>query len=357
MRIADCVRSRRNNFNALRLIAALMVLVSHCFALTNTREPLGAVSGQTMGEVGVSIFFAISGFLIAKSWLDDPALPRFILKRALRLLPALFIAVLLTALVVGPLVTTLSPTAYLGRIGVYRYIVENSVLDTVNGRLPGVFTHNVYPGAVNGSLWTLPVEAIAYGGAAVLGMIGALRRRTPLVGLSFALLLLLSTPLLDVGAVGGAGTIGSNLGSVLYLGAMFNAGVLLYVLRDRITLRWDLGAALAVVWIASFGTAWVRTAAVLAIPYLVLLVAYRIPLRLSAITRPGDLSYGIYIYAFPAQQLAAHAWGPGLGPWGMLGLVAVPVYFLAFLSWRIIESPALRLKRRVTASESRPALA
>lgn len=357
MRIADRVGSRRNNFNALRLIAALMVLVSHCFALTGRREPLASLSGQTLGDLGVSIFFAISGFLIAKSWVDAPALPRFILKRALRLIPGLFVAVLITALVLGPLVTTLSPSSYLSQIGVYRYIVENSVLDTVNGRLPGVFAHDVYPGAVNGSLWTLPVEAVAYAGAAVLGLLGALRGRAALVLGTFALLLLLSTPVLDVSSVGGAGTVGSNLGLVLYLGGLFDAGVLLYVLRERIVLRWDVAAGLTIIWVASFGSSWVQTTAMLAIPYLVLILAYRTPLWLSAITRPGDLSYGIYIYSFPAQQLAVELWGPGLQPAVMFGLVVAPVYLMAFLSWRFVESPALRFKRRVTASESRPVLA
>ncbi len=196
MRIAEFVSSRQNNFNALRLIAAVMVLVSHCFALTGRTEPFASLSGQTLGELGVSIFFAISGFLIAKSWDTDPAPWRYALKRALRLLPALIVAVLVTALIVGPVVTTLSPSSYFANLGVYRYMAENSVLDTINGRLPGVFVHNVYPDAVSGSLWTLPVEATAYVGAAALGVVGALNRRWVLAAISFALLFMLSTPIL-----------------------------------------------------------------------------------------------------------------------------------------------------------------
>jgi peptidoglycan/LPS O-acetylase OafA/YrhL len=357
MRIAERAGSRENNFNALRLIAAVMVLVSHCFALTGRPEPFASLSGQTLGGLGVSIFFAISGFLIARSWNADPAPLRFAVKRALRLLPALVLAVLLTALVVGPAVSSLSPSSYLARIDVYRYIGENSVLDTINGRLPGVFVHNVYPAAVNGSLWTLPVETIAYAGVAVLGVLGALRERVMLAILTFAALLVLSTPLVGVGSITVSGPIGGNVSLVLYLGGLFNAGVLLYVLRDRVALRWDIAGVLMIAWIATFDTEWVQTAAMLAIPYLVLVLAYRTPRWLSTITRPGDLSYGIYVYAFPAQQVAAYAWGPRLGPATMLALVAVPVYLLALVSWRLVEAPALRLKRRVTATaESRPAL-
>jgi peptidoglycan/LPS O-acetylase OafA/YrhL len=96
--------------------------------------------------------------------------------------------------------------------------------------------------------------------------------------------------------------------------------------------------------------------ALIALPYLVLVLAYRTPSRLGAITRPGDLSYGIYVYAFPAQQLAAYAWGPGLTPGVMLALVALPVYLIALASWRLVEAPALRLKpgagRRYRATPS-----
>ncbi len=344
MNLAERVGSRQNNFNALRLIAAVMVLVSHCFALTNRPEPLATISQESFGELGVSIFFAISGFLIARSWSGDPAIPRFAAKRALRLMPGLIVAVLLTALVLGPAVTTLSPSGYFGDVGVYRYIAENSVLYTVNGRLPGVFVNNVYPAAVNGSLWTLPVEALAYVAAAVLGVIGALRGRVVLPVLSFIVLLALTTPPLSVTRIQTSGPVGGHLGLVLYLGALFNAGLLLYVLRDRMVLRWDIAALLLAAWIATANSDWMHPVALLALPYLVLVLAYRTPRWVSTITRPGDLSYGIYIYAFPAQQLAAYAWGPGLTPGTMLALVAVPLYAIALLSWRLVEAPALRLK-------------
>ena len=76
-------------------------------------------------------------------------------------------------------------------------------------------------------------------------------------------------------------------------------------------LRWDIAAVLLAAWIATANSDWMHPVALLALPYLVLVLAYRTPRRLSPITRPGDLSYGIYIYAFPAQQLAAYAGGRG----------------------------------------------
>lgn len=353
MKIAERVRSRQNNFDALRLIAASLVLVSHCFPLTGRSDPFGAISGQTLGELGVSIFFAISGFLIAKSWSDSRAVAPFALKRGLRLLPALVIAVLLTALVLGPLVTTLSPLRYFTSAEVYRYIAENSALFTINGRLPGVFVHNVYPSAVNGSLWTLPVEATAYVAAAILGAVGALRGRVGLACVSFLALLALSTPMAGVSSLQLGGAAGGDLADVVYLGGLFNCGMLLYALCDRIALRWDVFVLFTIAWIASYDTVWVRPVAIVVIPYLVLVLAYRTPAAVRVITRPGDVSYGIYVYAFPTQQLAAFVWGPGLTPGIMLGLVAAPVYLLALASWRLVEAPALGLKQRfLTKSDS-----
>ena len=94
--------------------------------------------------------------------------------------------------------------------------------------------------------------------------------------------------------------------------------------------------------------------ALLAIPYLVLMLAYRTPHSLSVITRPGDLSYGIYVYAFPAQQVAGYAFGPKLGPGAMLAVVAAPVYLAALASWRSSRRRARRKPRARRVRERLP---
>ena len=115
------------------------------------------------------MFFAMSGFLIAKSWSDLPRLVPFAVKRALRILPALVVAVSVTVFVIGPLFTTLPLTSYFSDPVTWLYLVRCSLLITFFGTLPGVFEDNPYPDAVNGSLWTLPVEACCYAMAAALG--------------------------------------------------------------------------------------------------------------------------------------------------------------------------------------------
>src|SRR5215218_4877934 len=180
VRLSDRLGSRDNNFDLLRLLAAWSVLVSHSFALTGHDEPLHQF-GTTLGNVGVLVFFAVSGLLIRRSWEYDPSPRSFWTKRGLRLLPALATVSVLTAFVLGPLVTTLSTAAYLSDPQTWIYPVRVTLLFPFGAGLPGVFEDSIYPGTVNGPLWSLPVEVFAYLVLAVLGMAGLLRRKAVVV--------------------------------------------------------------------------------------------------------------------------------------------------------------------------------
>jgi peptidoglycan/LPS O-acetylase OafA/YrhL len=337
------LEDRDNNFDVLRLVAATLVLVSHCFPLTGHEEPFGALTGVTLGVVGVVMFFSMSGFLIAKSWIDEPDSGRYFRKRALRLLPALVVAVAFTTLVLGPLFTSLPLSDYLTDPETWFYLIRASLLVTVAGGLPGVYEDNVFPDAVNGSLWTLPLEAGCYVMVAVLGVVGLLQRRAVLVAAAVAMLLAV-TPLSPV-STSVSVTGGGNVTAVLELVAAFLVGALLYSLRARLRLTWLVPAALGLVWLLSWTTKWSALTTVLVLSTTVLVFAFRTPASLRRLTAPGDVSYGIYVYAFPVQQSIASLWGPGLEP-GLMFALAFPVtYVLALLSWRLVERPALRRKR------------
>jgi peptidoglycan/LPS O-acetylase OafA/YrhL len=343
--LEDRLRDRRNNFDVLRLVAASFVLFSHSYALTAHAEPFADVSGWTFGEVGVVMFFAMSGFLIAKSWSEQPHLAPFSVKRGLRLLPALVVAVAVTVFVVGALFTVLPLSSYFTDPTTWLYLVRCSFLITFFGTLPGVFETNPYPDAVNGSLWTLPVEACCYAMAAALGTLGLLRRSGLLVGLSI-LLVLCVTPLSPIAIAPAGGTTGGNLSLVILLGATFVLGSLAYSLRARLHLSWTIAAALMALWILTWGGGWARPTGMLAIAFTVLVLAFRTPAWLRRLTAPGDVSYGIYVYAFPVQQSVAAIWG-AVDPLVMMAIAFPVTYVLAFASWRLIERPALALKRFV----------
>ena len=343
MNLERRLEQRDNNFDVLRLVAATLVLVSHCYPLTGHDEPFAALTGVTLGEVGVVMFFAMSGFLIAKSWTDEPQPGRYFFKRGLRLFPALVVAVAFTTLLIGPLATTLPLSDYFTDPETWFYLVRASLLVTFAGQLPGVFESNVYPDAVNGSLWTLPLEAGCYVMVAVLGVLGLLHRRAVLAGAA-ALVLLTITPLSPVSAAVST-TTSANLPSVLVLVAAFLLGSLLFACRARLRLSWAIPAAIGVVWVLCWKSGWSTATVVLLLSTTVLVFAFRTPPSLRRLTAPGDVSYGIYVYAFPVQQSVAALWGPDLKP-GVMFVIALPVtYALALLSWRLIERPALRRKR------------
>jgi peptidoglycan/LPS O-acetylase OafA/YrhL len=348
--LEERLRDRGNNFDVLRLLAASLVLFSHSYALTASAEPFADVSGWTLGEVGVVMFFAMSGFLISKSWSDQPRLLPFSVKRALRILPALAVAVTVTVFVVGPLFTTLPLSSYFTDPTTWIYWIRASLLVTFFGTLPGVFEHNPYPDAVNGSLWTLPVEATCYALAAALGTLGLLRRSGVLVALGL-LLIVFVTPLSPLSSAPAGGTTGGNLTLVVMLGATFVLGSLAYSLRARLHLSWIFVGVLVAVWVATWGGSWTKVTGVLAVGFGVLVFAFRTPAWLRRLTAPGDLSYGIYVYAFPVQQSVAAIW-PSVHPLAMFAIAFPVTYGLAFLSWRLVERPALALKRIVAPRRS-----
>jgi peptidoglycan/LPS O-acetylase OafA/YrhL len=337
---------RENTFDVLRLVAATMVLFSHSFVLAAVAEP--QIGSASMGFFGVEVFFAISGFLVTRSWDHGPRLGAFLAKRALRILPALLACLVASAFVLGLLATTLSPADYLTSIGPYGYIAHNAGAvasgGTVSGvayELPGVFASNPHDASVNGSLWTLPIEVQAYFMVALLGVLSLTRRALPAV--AAGALLVLAAPATAYGFPV-VGPVLEARPEAVQLLAIFGVSALMYVHRERIPLRLDFGFVALAALVAALGTGAEHVVTTVCLPYLVLTAAYRLPKRASVITRHGDISYGVYLLAFPIQQ-ALLAMFAGLDhPIALFAASFVPVFLLAFASWRLVERPALRFK-------------
>jgi peptidoglycan/LPS O-acetylase OafA/YrhL len=134
----------------------------------------------------------------------------------------------------------------------------------------------------------------------------------------------------------------------LLLLTIFGVSALLYVHRDRVPLRPWLAAAALALWAASAWLPFSSALAALAVPYLVVYVAYAAPKALRRLTRHGDVSYGLYLFAFPVQQAIVLVAGRGgLAPLALAAIAFPITYLLALLSWRVVERPALGLKRVV----------
>jgi peptidoglycan/LPS O-acetylase OafA/YrhL len=194
---------------------------------------------------------------------------------------------------------------------------------------------------VNGSLWTLPIEVQAYFMVALLGVFALTRRALPAVAAGG--LIVLAAPATAYGFPV-VGPVLESRPEAVQLLAVFGVSALMYLHRERIPLRLDFALVALVALIAALGTGAEHVVTTLCLPYLVLTAAYRLPKRAGVVSRHGDISYGVYLLAFPIQQ-ALLAIAPGLDhPVGLFAASVIPVFALAFASWRLVEKPALRFK-------------
>lgn len=335
---------RNNNFDFLRLVGAVLVIVGHGYILQGEAAPkIFTVSVSTWG---VYIFFSLSGYLIAGSFDRDPRIFEYFLKRSLRLFPALFLVVLLTVLLLGPLVTSLSASNYFSNVTAWNYFT-NSVL-YVRYFLPGVFETNTFPNAVNGSLWSLPAEFAAYLLVPIIGQL-SLRWRAPLAIL-LATLCLFGSAYIESSVDWHPVFYATEVRAALSVMAFFYAGASYWYLRKKIKTSLELCLFILISYgiIFSFGDGSVQRIAIVtfvpALPYIVLVLARRELLSLPNAGRYGDFSYGLYLYSFPVQQLLVQEFGNRLHLNISVFFAFCISFFLAVLSWRFVEEPALRFK-------------
>lgn len=331
--------SRRNNFDALRLVAALSVIFSHSFLIAegnDAHEPLILLTGRQsiLGLAGVFVFFAISGFLVTQSFEETHSPLRYLAKRALRIFPGLLVALFLSAFVLAPFVTSLPLSDYLRRPEPYQYLLRNMVFDLKVHELPGVmFVDNPVGLEVNGSMWTLGYEFDMYLMVMVLGLLRLLNLPVCLLLLGLGLACI-HFPALD--ALGGWG----------WLLGFFAAGMALYKLRHT---RIFTGR-IALLALAGLAASIPLRQFILLFPlfgcYLALWLALNPRLPVIPATRFGDLSYGLYIYGWPSEQAVIWLHGGHASWWQVFIFATLLAGSLAFLSWHLVEQHALRLKPR-----------
>jgi peptidoglycan/LPS O-acetylase OafA/YrhL len=334
---------RDNAFDLLRLLAALAVLVEHSWVLAGHGYPLlPPSSGTTIGGIGLVVFFLTSGYLILDSWLADPSPYRFAARRALRIAPLYVAVVLVLALAVGPLLSSLPAGSYFTDAGTWSFVGSNLLVFPMEFDLPGVFTDAPLSTAVNGALWTIPIEILCYLGIGVLGVLGVARRRWWIVALAGVPL----GTLVVTDIVNYTGTLVPRLLSAngAPLVAAFALGMVVRSLRPGWCPPWLLVGAVVVAWPFTWGTPLAGVVALVAVAVTTLAIAFAAPAVVRHPTGRNDLSYGVYVLSYPIQQTVVSL-GVRNGALVLL-LTVVCVAPLAFLTWRYIERPMLRLKPR-----------
>jgi peptidoglycan/LPS O-acetylase OafA/YrhL len=348
---------RSNNIGFLRFLFAATVVWSHAFPLGGFGEdPLSRLNfnAPTTGLLAVGGFFVLSGFLITRSYETVCSVGRFIWHRFLRIFPAFWTCLVVTAFGLAPLAFAYQHGTlhhYFGEIPApWSYVASNFFLAIYQQRIGTVFAHVPSPFDTNLSLWTLSPEFLCYLCVAALGIVGIIRRARGAVGIVALLLLATYAALLWL-----YGNI--YLIQVEALFVYFAFGAFAYLNRDRIPMTAGIALLCLATLLATLTTKGFAYVVIPCVAYLTLFAAMRLPVR--SFDRRVDVSYGLYIYAFPVQQLLA-MYGVtkfGFTPYFVCALgVALA---LAAASWFTIEKPSLSLKHLAlvpaTAGSERPA--
>ncbi|MDY7000918.1 MAG: acyltransferase [Thermodesulfobacteriota bacterium] len=333
---------RDNNFNLMRIIAAWLVLVTHSYGLLGLKshEPLVRCgSNIPLGYLGLHMFFIISGFLISMSYHRRRTALAFIEARLLRIFPGLFFALLFCIFVIGPIVTSYPLAEYYSDKTWLKFFFLNQFCIDYFRDLPGVFISNPYPRAVNGSLWTLPLEMRMYLVVFLLGIIGVASRKR-IFNLLFAGYCL--------GIISSYYFYFAKFPAHFFLATSFMVGIFFY--RNRIYMPINTGLML-VFSSLSIVTAFIGPLGIFfpfVYSYVIFWIAYVPKGMILRYNNIGDFSYGVYIYAFPVQQFLIYKFAGLSVSWLIFGasLIVLP---LAMTSWYFVEKRALGMKGRVFA--------
>ena len=334
-----------NNFNGIRLVAALLVIIAHSSSLLglgySSIDPTKFLFGIGMGRFGVLTFFIISGFLITKSWENKKNTVDFALARILRIYPAAIVVVLLSALVLGPLLTNLPLTVYFNHETTHLYL-EDVTLYRMYYYLPGVFETNPMS-SINGSLWTLPYEFTCYVFLGSIGLLKLMNKKRFIITFILLLFLLKFFFITEINQII-IPIIGIDFKTFFPLFIYFMAGSLFYVLRNEIKL--NLGASLFFTLLIYCCKEYPITEYLtpIAFTYILMTIAFAGPSTFNTIGKYGDFSYGLYLYAFPVQQLIIYFLPPQIPLLLMMFLSVVLTFPLAYFSWFLIEKPANKLR-------------
>jgi peptidoglycan/LPS O-acetylase OafA/YrhL len=341
----NTLHSRKaNNFDIIRIIFAWLVIVSHSYVLLGNKgcDPLCECTNHyiNLSYFGVKGFITISGFLIFKSLERSPNVLDYLWKRLLRIYPGLMIVLLLS---IGMAYWIYQPYQPFFKFPneATNYILNNLTLYHNQWRIHGVFDKNANT-AINGSLWTMGFEFFFY---LVLLVLFPIRKFRPLI----IALLIITIGILFYGNLFHIETLKHvnfklRVDLIFELGFFFMIGALISTLDWKKIPQRNLLALIAI--ICSFivilyklnpiwlGFSW---------PYLVLYIGQGSSRLADWIhSTIEDPSYGIYLYAFPVQQLIIYCFQPSVMV--LLWTSTIASFLLGIASWKLIEKKMLRFK-------------
>lgn len=323
---------RNNNLNIMRFMAAILVIICHAFPLCYGAESEDVVGRLTkgminLGGIAVGVFFVTGGFLIARSSENRKHTIPFFKARIKRIFPSLAVVILLCTFVLGPIVSMDSVKEYLSNAETYRYLL-NILLIPIH-TLPGVFQNHMYPGVVNGALWTLPVEFACYIGCFCAYKLGFFNQKR----------FFCTVPIVVAGTVIFFSLFGNKIVLVRIVRPilLYYIGIGFYVYRAKIKIDVKLGVVSMILFIISILFNVSNIGMLLFFPYMIYFLAYGLPCKLCKFGEKYEISYGMYLYGWPVQQTLIEI-GNIFCNWYVNAIVTVfIVMVLGFLNSNLVE--------------------
>jgi peptidoglycan/LPS O-acetylase OafA/YrhL len=332
-----------NNFDLIRIILACIVIAGHAEVINIVHDGwteyfYAYLPPTSYGDVAVKIFFFLSGLLITNSFLKNPSIISFLVARVFRLLPALIFVSVLVALVFGPLLSTLSSSAYFSESQPWMYVLKNTLLK-IEFLLPGVFESQA-SNFTNGSLWTLPIEFRFY--LICLGVLLVSGKHKRLIFNTLFLVILLDATLLNQHIIVAFG----DKPSVNLLPIAFGLGMFFALNADKIQVDYRLVLGLFLLFLMLKQAAYFEVFFI----FFYCVLAFYLATRKSLFRfKPRlDLSYGIYLWGYFVQQSIFHFWG-SINIYAHIFLAISISAVLAYFTHVLIEKPFIKIGRNVAA--------
>ena len=342
---------RVNNFALLHLFAAFMVIWGHCFSLSGAGIVAPFIFDDSIHSVGVKMLFIISGYLTAISFFHTKKTRNYYIKRVLRIYPPFAACILLSVFLLFFLSGEKSFPSYIKSALPY---LKTNLSFKISYTIPGVFADNPYKNAINGALWTLPVEfCLQLILPFLLFPTKKLKNRKIYASVLY-LLFLVANIGLDRFYSFKFEFHGLDFRYLITLGVYFYAGSF-FACLDRETLtrfcRCDLsllGAATILLFGSSYPSNYLSP---LVLPYIVITMALVAPAVFSDFCNKHDIAYGLYLFGFPIQQTIMHFATKNNskpGPLYLLLYTTPFVILLAVLQKKLLEKPLGKLTKRLT---------
>lgn len=328
--------NRNNCFDVVRHFAALLVLFSHHYALSGVPEPVLA-SWETYGFVAVVIFFSISGYFMPASFNSSGGFTDFIVKRCRRIFPGLIVCAFLMTYLVGTIFGSTPANRFIFDVETVKTFVLT--FSFIGRNVPGVFDSFIVKHAVNGSLWTLPVEFLCY---LIFGMALTFLNSVKTILALFLVCVIAKIVMIATGA--NYSFYAVPMSYLAIFGIAFTAGALLSLTKKS---WWDIRFPMVII---SVGFLWIlqgrpEMPVIGTLSITIITIVLGASFKDRFINGHFDFSYGIYIYAFPIQQIIINLVTRRF--WLSMAIAAVLTVIAGYLSYRYVEKPFLKNKKKM----------